>query len=183
MSRLDELTFEQGFPLPAGFPTQGWQTKSARCKDDRYFVSRCGRLHLEHVGLKAWFDSNDASGVLHLYTSGMNGEEWFELWLHFHNGQVQQASTEPSRLDGFRGETTWHLDADQVSEAIDDVDDLIAIIRLARAQGNRHFTSDRVRIMVALALCDKELLGDVPPVNAWRYLSSEQVKAVSTWWK
>lgn len=183
MSRLDEVSFEPGFPLPAGMPTQGWQTKSARGNNDQYVVAQCGRLYLEHKGLKARFKSSDASGVFHLYTSGMNGEDWYELSLHFHNGSVYLATPELSRQDGFRGDPTWHLEADISNGSSDDVDALIAIIRSARIHGTRHFATDSVRIMVALALCDQELLAEVPPANAWRFLSQEQVIAISTWWK
>lgn len=183
MSGLDEVSFESGFPLPAGMPTQGWQTKSARRNDDKYVVSRSGRIFLEHKGLNARFMSDDASGVLHLYTSGMNGQDWFELWLHFHNGSVFSATPEPSRLDGFRGDPTWQLEPGLSGDSVHNVDDLIGIIRSARSHGTRHFATDNVRIMVALALCDQELLAGVPPVNAWRYLSPDQVVAIISWWK
>jgi len=183
VSALDSVRFEPSFALPAGMPRTGWQTKSANCRSDTFIVDGDGTISLLHQSLNARFTSTDASGVFYLYTSGLNGADWFELYLSFHNGRVFKATPERSKDDGYRFEPTWYLDHAAAPEEHGGVDELITIIRAARAHGTKQLSGETTRIMVALALCDQDLLDGVPPAHAWGMLSPEHILALTTWWK
>ncbi|KIL03112.1 hypothetical protein EGJ28_21345 [Stutzerimonas xanthomarina] len=175
------VTFSQEFPLPPGFPVTGWRTSDACGHSGSFHIARDGVITLVHDGLDVRFVSADASGVFRLNSAGDAELQWPDIYVHFHNGKAVQAKLEPSSGVGFRFEPTWRLDAPDVPAAALNVDSLISIIRSARVHRTQRFQDETIRVMVALALCDGELLKPVSPVNAWRMLSPEQLIAVTTW--
>lgn len=175
------VTFARDFPLPPGLPLTGWQTKDACGHAGSFDVAGDGTIALIHQALNARFVSSDASGVFRLYQGDEAEPIWPEIYLNFHNGKAVQAKFEPAATAGFRFEPTWSLDETVVSPDPMNACDFVSIIRAARAHRTNRFQDETVRVMVALALCDEELLKPVSPVNAWSMLSPEQLIAVTTW--
>lgn len=174
-------TFKSLFHLPGLQTTENMIVSGAE-PGDSFVVNQASILIRHPSGDEFAYTSNDASGVF-LVCCEIDGGA-VETFVKFHNGLVTSCDNNHSQPCGYRFAPTWirshridRSDAIRTPEA----NHLVSLIRAVDAGEIIDLASAMDRVMVALALCQANLLGEFTPSQAWAFLDDAHICAVSQW--
>lgn len=176
-----ESTFTSQVLFP-DLPSVEHMVVSGAGHGDSFVVDQRSVLVRHPAGDEFAYTSNDASGVF-LVCCEIDGAT-VETFVKFHNGRVTSCDNHHSQACGYRFDPTWirshrvgRSDSNYSPEAIH----LTSLIRAVDAGEALDLESEMDRVMIALALCNADLLGAFTPAQAWAFLDDAHICAVTQW--
>lgn len=173
------LTTRSHFP---GLPGLEHIVLSGAEPGDSFVVNQDSALVRHPAGDEFAYTSNDASGVFLVYCE-IDGAV-IETFVKFHNGLVTSCDNNHAQACGYRFDPTWirsHRIDRSDSICSPECNRLVSLIRAVDAGKVVDHASEMDRVMLALALCQVDLLGAFTPSQAWAFLDDAHIDAVTHW--
>lgn len=189
MRPFDHVSFDPACPVwPTGLAATGWKTSMKASAGTHYHFDAAGQLRRQEPQSDLVFVTHDASGSFILYTLELGGACYREHRATFFDGLL--VSVEPLReasdVQGFIDHPTWVI-ADAAGLTVDaamelhNVPALITLIRAAQRDPALKADARSSELMLGLALCQPDRLGEMSPRDALRSLNKSQRQALINW--